>query len=100
LVDTSAERDLSQPEVSDQPRGRDMSAIPEMLTVDEAAEKLRRTPRHVRYMLRKGQIAGRKLVSGGPWLIDKMEVMRQLGAGVGAGTETTANSKNSVVSMA
>lgn len=64
--------------------------IPEMMTVVEAAEKLRRSPHHVRYMLRRGQIAGRKLVEHGPWLIDKAEVMRRLGAGVAAGGEAEA----------
>ncbi len=62
--------------------------LPEMLTVEEAAEKLRRSPRHVRYMLRTGQLSGRKLVARGAWLIEKEEVMRRLCAGVAAGADT------------
>lgn len=73
--------------------------MPRMLTVDETAATLRRSTRHVRYMLRNQQLTGRKLCAGGRWLIDEAEVLRRLGAGVGAGPDDNDKRENAAISI-
>ena len=58
-----------------------METEQEYLTTQEAADILKVTPQTVMNMIRRGQIRGKKVGSGGissPWRISKREIIKYL----------------------
>lgn len=70
-----------------------MIPLPDLLTVEEAAEHLRRSEYHVRYLLRTQKLVGRKLATHGPWLIPADQI-RQTLEGVAVRGERKRRKKN------